>query len=233
MPELSRSVETCRRLTLHVLRRYSSCPSSLSVLYCHTSTLVAKELLGDFESEFIGASRNERIAGMTMYRRCLLLLAGFGLLGRDGGVDALPAIGCYKISSRHYLSVRSGSADCAEVASAIEKLPGVNADVECVRRRLRFGSPLRAWGNRNWATTVMIAVLALLDFVLLTCMRWHTHTHSLSLFLSLSTSLSLSLSLDTACDCACAALRFARRLLANETTTTVMTGWVTTVACIH
>ena len=170
MSELSRSVETCRRLTLHVLRRYSSCPSFLSVLYCRTSTLVAKELLADFESECFGASRNERIAGMTMYRGCLLLLAGFGLLGRDGGVDALPAIGCYNngyhcfqntLSKErhdtdcHYLSIPSGPsgsdniADCAKVASAIEKLPGVNTDVYCVRRRLRFGSPLRAWGNQE------------------------------------------------------------------------------------
>ena len=133
----------CRRLTLHVLRRYSSCPSFLSVLYCRTSTLVAKELLADFESELIGASRNERIAGMTMFRGCFLLLAGFGLLGRDGGVDALPAIGC----DGTFLSVPSGSADCAEVASAIEKLPGVNADIKCVRKRLRSGHPLRAWGN--------------------------------------------------------------------------------------
>ena len=155
MPELSRSVETCRRLTLHVLRRYSSCPSFLSVLSCHTSTLVAKELLADFESEFISASRNERIAGMTMYRSCLLLLVGFGLLGRDGGVDALPAIGCYNLGSDQLLSVPSGS--CAEVASAIEKLPGVTADVQCVRRRLWFGHPLRAWGNRDWATAVMIS----------------------------------------------------------------------------
>lgn len=149
MPELSRSVETCRRLTLHVLRRYSSCPSFLSVLYCHTSTLVAKELLADFESEFISASRNERIAGMTMYRRCLLLLTGFGLLGRDGGVDALPAIGCDYSSfyGKHILYVPSGSADCAEVRSAMEKLPGVTVDVKCVRKRLRFGHPLRAWGN--------------------------------------------------------------------------------------
>ena len=141
------SVETCRRLTLHVLGRCSSWPlSSPSCLA--TSTLVAKELLVDIESECIGASRNERIAGMTMYRSCLLLLVGFGLLGRDGGVDALPAIGCYKSSSgRNYLSVPSGSADCAEVGSAIGKLPGVNTRVYCVRRRLRFGSPLRAWGN--------------------------------------------------------------------------------------
>lgn len=149
MPELSRSVETCRRLTLHVLRRYSSCPSFLSVLYCRTSTLVVKELLADFESECIGASRNERIAWMTMFRSCLLLLVGFGLLGRDGGVDALPAIVCYYYSydNRNYLYVPSGSADCAEVASAIEKLPGVTADIKCVRKRLRFCSPLRAWGN--------------------------------------------------------------------------------------
>ena len=150
MSELLRSIQTCRRLTLHVLRRYSSCPSFLSVLYCRTSTLVVKELLTDFESEFISASRNERIAGMTMSRSWLLLLAGFGLLGRDGGVDALPAIGCYEYSSgRNYLSVPSGSANCAEVASAIEKLPGVNADVKCVRRRLRFGSPLHAWGKQE------------------------------------------------------------------------------------
>lgn len=143
------SVETCRRLTLHVLRRYSSCPSFLSVLYCRTSTLVAKELLADFEStEFIGASRNERIAGMTMYRSCLLLLVGLGLLGRDGGVDALPAIGCQD-GSLQWLEVTSGSADCAEVASAIEKLSGVPTYVKCVRKRLRFGSPLRAWGNQE------------------------------------------------------------------------------------
>ena len=131
--------------------RYSSCPSFLSVLYCHTSTLVVKELLGDFESEFIGASRNERIAGMTMYRSCLLLLAGFGLLGRDGGVDALPAIGCYESSSsgRNYLSVPSGSADCAKVASAIEKLPGVNADIKCVRKRLWFGLSLARVGKEE------------------------------------------------------------------------------------
>lgn len=113
--------------------------------------MVVKELLTDFESEFIGASRNERIAGMTMYRSCLLLLAGFGLLGRDGGVDALPAIGCYESSNtgNNYFSVPSGSADCAEVASAIEKLPGVNTDIYCVRKRLQFGSPLRAWGNQE------------------------------------------------------------------------------------
>ena len=149
LSELSRSVETCRRLTLHVLRRYSSCPSFLSVLYCHTSTLVVKELLTDFESEFISASRNERIAGMSMYRGCLLLLAGFGLLGRDGGVDALPAIGCYKSSlSNTFLFVPSGSADCAEVASAIEKLPGVNTDVKCsVRKRLWFGLSLARVGE--------------------------------------------------------------------------------------
>lgn len=173
MSELSRSVETCRRLTLHVLRRYSSCPSFLSVLYCRTSTLVAKELQADFESECIGASRNERIAGMTMYRSCLLLLAGFGLLGRDGGVDALPAIGCYNnnFNNKDYLSVPSGYSDCRKVASAIKTLPGVNTGIECVRRRLRFGHPLRAWGNRNWATAVMIAVFALLDLGSLTCMR--------------------------------------------------------------
>ena len=151
MSELSRSVETCRRLTLHVLRRYSSCPSFLSVLYCRTSTLVVQELLAYFESEFIGASRNERIAGMTMYWSCLLFLAGFGLLGRDGGVDALPAIGCdyWSGNDKHYLYVPSGSANCAKVASAIEKLPGVYTDVKCVRRRLRFGHPLRAWGNQE------------------------------------------------------------------------------------
>lgn len=151
MSELPRSVETCRRLTLHVLCRYSSCPSFLSVLYCRTSTLAAKELLADFESEFISASRNERIAGMTMSRSCLILLAGFGLLGRDGGVDALPAIGCYESSStgNNYLSVPSGYYDCAEVESAIKKLSGVNANVYCVRKRLRFGSPLRAWGNQE------------------------------------------------------------------------------------
>lgn len=144
MSELSRKcsdVQTAnlaRPAPLFFLRRYPSCPSFLSVLYCRTSTLVAKELLADFDSEFIEASRNERIAGMTMYRGCFLLLAGFGLLGRDGGVDALPAIGCYTGCSGCYthLSVRSGSADCAEVASAIEKLPGVNTDVKCVRKRL-------------------------------------------------------------------------------------------------
>lgn len=97
--------------------------------------MVAQELLAYFESELIGASRNERIAGMTMYRSCLLLLVGFGLLGRDGGVDALPAIGCYEHRDGYsYLSVPLG--DCAEVASAIEKLPGVNTDIYCVRRRL-------------------------------------------------------------------------------------------------
>lgn len=112
--------------------------------------MVVKELLGDFESEFIGASRNEMIAGVTMFRSSLLLLAGFGLLGRDGGVDALPAIGCYVSGSgRNYLSVPSGYADCAEVASAMEKLPGVTADVKCVRRRLWFGHPLHAWGNQE------------------------------------------------------------------------------------
>lgn len=144
MPELSRSVQTCRRLTLHVPRRYSSCPSFLSVLYCRTSTLVAKELLADFEStEFIGASRNERIAGMTIFQDCLVLLAGFGLLGRDGGVDALPAIECYKSSKtgKHYLSVPSGRSNCLEVASAIEKLPGVNTGIGCVRRPLRLAIP--------------------------------------------------------------------------------------------
>lgn len=73
---------------------------------------------------------------------CLVLLAGFGLLGRDGGVDALPAIGCYRNSNGNFLSVPSGSADCAEVASAIEKLPGVTADVKCVRKRLWFGLSL-------------------------------------------------------------------------------------------
>lgn len=98
--------------------------------------MVVKELLGDFESEFVGASRNVRIAGMTMSRSCLLLLVGFGLLGRDGGVDALPAIGCYEYSGRNYLHVPSGSANCAKVASALEKLPGVNVDIKCVRRRL-------------------------------------------------------------------------------------------------
>lgn len=99
--------------------------------------MVAKELLADFEStEFVGASRNERIAGMTMYRSCFLLLAGFGLLGRDGGVDALPAIGCYEHCGDIYLKVPSGDDDCLEVASAIEKLPGVYSDVRCVRRRL-------------------------------------------------------------------------------------------------
>lgn len=105
-----------------------------------------------------------------MSRSCFLLLIGFGLLGRDGGVDALPAIGCQD-GNYQWLEVTSGSADCAEVASAIEKLPGVTADMSCVRKHLRFGSPLRAWGNMNWATPVMIAVLALLDFVLLTCMQ--------------------------------------------------------------
>lgn len=75
---------------------------------------------------------------------CLVLLAGFGLLGRDGGVDALPAIGCYYniYNSLNFLSVPSGSSDCYEVASAIEKLPGVTADVKCVRKRLWFGLSL-------------------------------------------------------------------------------------------
>ena len=121
---------------------------------------------------------------MTMYRSCLLLLTGFGLLGRDGGVDALPAIGCYEYSGSHYLSVPSGYSDCTKVASAIEKLPGVNTDIYCVRRRI----PCARGEIRNWATTVLIAVLALLDFVLLTCMRWHTHTHTHTHSLSLSLS---------------------------------------------
>lgn len=167
------SVQTCRRLTLHVLRRYSSCPSFPPILSCRTSTLVVKELLGDFASECIGASRNERIAGMTMSRSWLLLLAGFGLLGRDGGVDALPAIGCYDWGDNDYvLSVPSGRSNCLEVASALKKLPGVNTGIGCVRRRLRFGVIPCARGEiKNWTTTVLIAVLALLDFGLLTCMR--------------------------------------------------------------
>ena len=149
MLDLPRSIQTCRWLTLHVLRRYSSCPSFLSVLYCRTSTLVAKELLADFESECFGASRNERIAGMTMYRGCLLLLAGFGLLGRDAGVDALPAIGCYENDYVSFLEVPSGSDDCAEVASAIKDLPGVNADVKCVRKRLWVWLPLARVGKQE------------------------------------------------------------------------------------
>lgn len=111
--------------------------------------MVAKELLADFESELIGASRNERIAGMTMFRSCLFLLAGFGLLGRDGGVDALPAIGCDDDDDYPYLRVPSGSANCAKVASAIEKLPGVNADIKCVRKRLWFGLSLARVGKHE------------------------------------------------------------------------------------
>lgn len=86
-----------------------------------------------------------------MSRSCLLLLAGLGLLGRDGGVDALPAIGCADWGDNNYmLRVPSGSADCAKVASAIGRLPVIllsPARIGCVRRRLRFGLSLARVGK--------------------------------------------------------------------------------------